>query len=107
MNLLTETREMMVACDQSPATVAWTGDRTGQFSGTWAAFAIAADFEYDEGHGSQEIHANLVVVFRDGSWLERSEYDGAEGWEYRAPPLQGDEPLASDEQLKIPAARYT
>jgi len=42
------------------------------------------DFEYNEGYGGQELYG--IVVFVDGSWLERGEYDGAEWWEYKKTP---------------------
>jgi hypothetical protein len=36
-------------------------------------------FEYDSGYGSQEVGG--VIVFNDGTWMERREYDGSEWWE--------------------------
>ena len=42
------------------------------------------DFEYDNGYGYQEIDG--IVLFSDNSWLERWEYDGSEGWEYKKAP---------------------
>ena len=42
------------------------------------------DFEYDEGYGGQELFG--IVWFNDGSWLERWEYDGSEGWTYKKTP---------------------
>lgn len=45
------------------------------------------DFEYDAGYGSQELFG--CILFEDGSWLEREEYDGSEWWEYhRAPTVE-------------------
>lgn len=46
----------------------------------------AMGIEYDEGYGVQEINEHLVIVFDDGSWLERAEYDGSEWWEYKTVP---------------------
>lgn len=37
-----------------------------------------------------EIAADLVVVFTDGGFLRREEYDGSEWWEYE-PPFRGPE----------------
>lgn len=37
------------------------------------------DFEYNEGYGSQELYG--YVVFTDGTWLSRGEYDGSEWWQ--------------------------
>lgn len=36
------------------------------------------DVEYDAEFGSQECYGTVLLV--DGSWLERWEYDGSEGW---------------------------
>ena len=33
---------------------------------------------YDNGYGGQELFGN--IVFKDGTWLERGEYDGSEWW---------------------------
>lgn len=84
-NLLTETLENIRYDGQSPEAVAWVGN--GKVAGTWDAFAALADFDYDAGFGGQNIHASLRVVFNDGSWLERHEYDGSEWWEYKKTPL--------------------
>jgi len=46
------------------------------------------DFEYDDGYGSQELFG--VVVFKDGTWLDREEYDGSEWWDYRKCPTYND-----------------
>lgn len=42
-----------------------------------------ADFEYDSGYGSAKIAEDLIIVLADGSYLGRSEYDGAEEWVHR------------------------
>ena len=41
------------------------------------------DFEYDNGYGSKEIYA--YILFADGSWLERSEYNGSEWYTHIVP----------------------
>ena len=46
------------------------------------------DFEYSEGYGAQELFG--LVLFNDGSWLERGEYDGSEWWEYKKTPTDED-----------------
>lgn len=40
---------------------------------------------YDNGFGSQEINRSLIVLFKDGSWMERWEHNGAEGWKFISP----------------------
>jgi hypothetical protein len=41
---------------------------------------------YDNGYGGAKVPTNTVVVFKDGTWLERAEYDGSEWWEYKQIP---------------------
>lgn len=52
------------------------------------AFLNSMDFEYDNGYGLQEIGG--IVVFTDGSWLTRGEYDGSEWWENHQLPKYTD-----------------
>lgn len=40
--------------------------------------------EYDSGYGSQEWEG--WVSFTDGTWIERSEYDGSEWWSHKSCP---------------------
>ena len=42
------------------------------------------DFSYDSGFGSQELFG--FVLYSDGTWSEREEYDGQEWWVHRKPP---------------------
>lgn len=58
----------------------------GNQFGTWDDFKKIADFNYDNGYGSVEVSRLLKIVFKDGSWLERWEYDGAECWVYKETP---------------------
>lgn len=55
----------------------WTNDE-------WLRFLDGLQFNYDDGFGSQ--HLFSVVWFKDGSWLEREEYDGSEGWVLKRTP---------------------
>ena len=47
-----------------------------------------ANLEYDNGYGTQELFG--VVVFNDGTWLSRWEYDGSEGWTRNVIPEEKD-----------------
>ncbi len=40
---------------------------------------------YDNGYGRQELYGN--VWLKDGTWLARFEYDGAESWEQIVKPI--------------------
>ena len=42
------------------------------------------DFEYDDGYGGQVLFG--YIIFKDGTWLSRGEYDGSEWWEYNKTP---------------------
>nr|DAD71123.1 MAG TPA: hypothetical protein [Podoviridae sp. ctiuS14] len=42
---------------------------------------------YDSGYGSQEWFG--WISFKDGTWIERIEYDGSEWWESREQPSLG------------------
>lgn len=55
----------------------WTDD-------DWSVFQEGLRFNYDDGFGSQHLFG--VVWFKDGSWLERYEYDGAESWVLKSTP---------------------
>ena len=43
---------------------------------------------YDNGYGTQCLYGN--VVYKDGTWLERWEYDGSEGWSHKSCPAEPD-----------------
>lgn len=44
--------------------------------------------DYDKGYGIQELYG--TIAFKDGSWLERWEYDGSEGWTKMKTPTEPD-----------------
>lgn len=90
MTLLTETQEEFDDIGKSAVDVAFIGTASGAESCTWAQFEALADREYDSGYGGAEVRMDLVILFGDGTWLERSEYDGAEGWEYKRSPKPAD-----------------
>ena len=52
-------------------------------------FLEHANFEYNDGFGSEEINTELILVGKD-FWLERHEYDGSEWWEYKSMPNVND-----------------
>lgn len=43
------------------------------------------NFIYNSSYGSVELLG--IVLFNNGGWLERHEYDGSEWWEYKKTPL--------------------
>jgi hypothetical protein len=47
-------------------------------------FLKELDFEYDNSYGTRQIYG--IVLFNDGSWLERHKYDGREEWVFKSCP---------------------
>ena len=47
-------------------------------------FLYSLNFNYNNGFGLKELYG--TVWFKDGTWLERAEYDGSEWWEYKKAP---------------------
>mgnify|MGYP006284353917 FL=1 len=87
-NLFEETKEFLENADKTPEDVKWIGSKTyGYFN--WNQFKEIADEEYYSGYGAQEVASDLVVV-GDDFWLERREYDGAEGWSFKEIPTKPD-----------------
>lgn len=47
-------------------------------------FLEEIDIDYNDGYGGQELYG--TIWYRDGTWSERGEYDGAEWWEFKKCP---------------------
>lgn len=88
MNLLQETWNELSQAGKLPEEVLWVGLASGGKVLSWGEFLMMADFEYDNGYGGANVDPGLVVVFSDGSWLERGEYDGSEWWEFKQTPVR-------------------
>jgi len=63
--------------------------RVGYTQEEYDKFVDSLDFEYDAGHGEQELFGYIWI--KDGTWYEREEYDGSEWWEYKSTPPIPDE----------------
>ena len=50
--------------------------------------SVAKETVYDNTYGPQYIAKDLVIVFKDGLWLSRDEYDGYECWNFNEIPLK-------------------
>lgn len=82
MNLLGETKDAISRSGHSTDDVRFVGSRDEKLGIPWSQAEKVLDIDYDDGYGSQEIAADLVVAFTDGGFLRREEYDGIEWWEY-------------------------
>ena len=54
----------------------------------WEKFTKELNFSYDDDYGRQNLYG--IVWFKDGSWLERYEYDGKEWWVLKHIPTVPD-----------------
>lgn len=94
-NLLEETLKILTNAGKTEADVKWVGrvfieecDNRTDYKTTWEQFkSVAKDISYNGGFGYIEIKYNLIVA-GNGWWLERSEYDGAEWWEFKTMPKE-------------------
>lgn len=80
MNLLKETNIELATFKFTPEDIIFIGSVDGNYECSWNEFCELANFEYDDGYGGTEVVSDLVIRFKDGSFLERWEYDGSEGW---------------------------
>ena len=85
MNLLDDTKRKISLSGLWTSVVRFVGSRDGNLGIPWSQAEKVLDIDYDDGYGSQEIAADLVVAFTDGGFLRREEYDGSEWWEYEPP----------------------
>ena len=92
MNYYEKTEEDVLFCEMEKSFEFIDGKfvkQTFQFS--FEDFKKNANFDYDNGFGEEgfasiDVDTSIVIVFKDGSWLERSYYDGAEWWDYKKCP---------------------
>ena len=89
MNLLNETRDILLSNNKTFDDVIFSGDRTTHTKMTVKDFLEHANVEYNGGYGIEEINTKLILVGKD-FWLERHEYDGSEWWEYKSMPNIND-----------------
>lgn len=104
MNLLDETKGAISRSGHSTDDVRFVGSRDGELGIPWSQAEKVLDVDYDAGYGGQEIAADLVVVFTDGGFLRREEYDGREWWEYE-PPFRVPETQKPFKLVKTPTYR--
>lgn len=85
MNFLKETKEAINDSGHTEHDVMFIGSNDGKYRISMDAFERIADFEYDSGFGSSKIATDLIIYFKDNSYIARGEYDGSEWWEYNVP----------------------
>lgn len=88
MNLFKETDEVLEEQGYDWSDIKWVGSSYIKFPTVNEFIKVAKATEYDDGYGAQEIPFDLVIMFKDGTWLEREEYDGSEWWVYMHKPIE-------------------
>lgn len=84
VDLIQETKDFMAAFGYTKQDIQWIGGR--DFTIPISDFWNSKPQIYNAGYGSQEVAMDLTIVFKDGSWMEREEYDGSEWWVHRRCP---------------------
>ena len=84
-NFLEETEEAILDSGHKIEDVMFIGSSDGEYRLNYEEFKNIADFEYDDGYGGQEIAMDLIIYFKDKTYMKRGEYDGSEWWEYNTP----------------------
>ncbi len=85
MNFKTETYEAIKRSGHTREDVMFVGSSDGKYRMTMDEFDKVSNFSYDKGFGAQQIASDLIVYFKDGRYMSRSEYDGSEWWNYEMP----------------------
>lgn len=84
-NFKKETYEAIEKSGHKRDDVMFVGSYDGEYRIDIDKFDKISDFNYDKGFGAAEIATDLIVCFKDGSYLEREEYDGSEWWRFVEP----------------------
>ena len=87
MNFKEETIEAIEESGHKLEDVMFVGSSDGKYRITINKFLEISDFDYDDGYGSAAIATDLIVYFKDSSYITRGEYDGSEWWEYNKPKV--------------------
>lgn len=82
INLKKETLEAIEESNHKIEDVMFVGSYNGKYRMSIDIFLEKSNFEYDDGYGSSKIATDLIVYFKDKTYLSRWEYDGSEGWKY-------------------------
>lgn len=82
MNFLTETKRAIKGSGHKPDDIMFIGSLDGEYRISWDKFKDIAAFDYDNGFGGQEIASDLIIYFKDHTYITRGEYDGSEWWQY-------------------------
>lgn len=70
--------------------VMFIGSNDGKYRVSIDKFLEISNFTYNSGYGASNIPTDLIVYFKDKSYITRGEYDGSEWWEYNKPLIYNE-----------------
>ena len=89
MNLLTETKDVLKKFGKTEQDIEFVTD--GKTYCSWKDFVAQLEelggYIYSNDYGCVEVDLDLKIVGKDW-YLERTEYDGAEWWEFKQMPTR-------------------
>ena len=92
VTLFEETQGVMDELGYSPKDIVIVHIGNSEYGCTWEEFSSLADFSYSRGFGAAEVATDLVIIFNDGAYLSRGEYDGSEWWDFHQTPAIPNSP---------------
>lgn len=95
-NFLEETKKAIKKSGHKFEDVMFIGSSDGKYRMSWNKFITKADFEYDSGYGSSAIATDLIIYFKDTTYIVRGEYDGSEWWEYSVKKIFKEDDISID-----------
>ena len=82
VNFREETLKAIKESGHTEEDVMFVGSCDGKYRMNMGEFLKKSDFIYDDGYGYPQIVQDLIVYFKDKSYMTRGEYDGSEWWQY-------------------------
>lgn len=82
-NLLEETIEAIKAIGKTTEDVMFIGSADGEYRLSFDEFKEIANVKYDDDYGAQKVAWDLMIYFKDYSYMLRGEDDGSEWWDYQ------------------------
>ena len=101
-NFKKETYETIKSSGHNREDVMFIGSSDGKYRINMDQFDEISDFEYDPGFGGNEIIDDLIIYFKDKTYIIRGEYDGSEWWQYNVPVVYNEnDPSKPFKKIKV------
>lgn len=90
MNLRRETEDILHKYGKVTGDIVHIGSVDGKYSIDWETFCKLADNQYNNQTKKYRVAYDLVIVFKDGSYLDRVHDSFFEQWRYNQYPKRGN-----------------